>query len=258
MNPAAGVDARTVVAARDRRAPTLDELVAVYVWQIPVRIAHWLIALSIAVLSVTGFYMGHPFMTMTGPATQSFVMGWMKIIHGYTAYVFITALVMRMVWMFSGNKYARWDKFIPVHRVRQRGLWPVTAFYSFLRDKPPAYVGHNPMAAGAYTLVYGLCFVEVATGMVMRGASSPTSWASVFGPLAWLFGGLQMTRWIHHIVMWLLLGFTLHHIYSAVLVAIVERNGTLDSIFSGYKWVPRRDLEAGPYRWTNKRGEIDE
>jgi Ni/Fe-hydrogenase 1 B-type cytochrome subunit len=93
---------------------------------------------------------------------------------------------------------------------------------------------------------------------VLRGASSPTSWVAVFGPWAWLFGGLQMTRWIHHIVMWLLLGFTLHHIYSAVLVAIIERNGTLDSIFSGYKWVPRRDLEPGPYRRTNKRGEIDE
>jgi Ni/Fe-hydrogenase 1 B-type cytochrome subunit len=258
MSTIATTDAGPAPVAYDRRSPARDELVAVYVWQIPVRIAHWVIALSIAILSVTGFYMGHPFMTVSGPATQSFVMGWVKIIHGYTAYVFIAALVMRMVWMFTGNKYAHWDKFIPVHRVRQRGLWPVTAFYSFLRDKPPAYVGHNPVAAGAYTLVYGLCLLEVATGLVLRGASSPTSWVAVFGPWAWLFGGLQMTRWIHHIVMWLLLGFTLHHIYSAVLVAIIERNGTLDSIFSGYKWVPRRDLEPGPYRRTNQRGEIDE
>jgi Ni/Fe-hydrogenase 1 B-type cytochrome subunit len=248
----------TVAAAAPRPAPSVDELIAVYVWQIPVRVAHWLIAFSIFILSATGLYMGNPFMTVTGPATQSFVMGWMKVIHGYTAYVFITALVMRMVWMFTGNKYARWDKFIPVHRVRQRGIWPVTAFYSFLRDKPPAYVGHNPVAAGAYTLVYGLCFLEVATGLVMRGASSPTSWVSVFGSWAWLFGGLQYARWIHHIVMWLLLGFTLHHVYSALLVAIIEKNGTLDSIFSGYKWVPRRDLEPGPYRRTNARGEVDE
>ena len=35
-----------------------------------------------------------------------------------------------------------------------------------------------------------------------------------------------MARWIHHIVMWLLLGFTVHHVYSAVLVAIIEKNGT--------------------------------
>ena len=46
-------------------------------------------------LSVSGLYIGRPFMSMPGPAGQSFVMGWMKIIHGYTAYVFTAALVMR-------------------------------------------------------------------------------------------------------------------------------------------------------------------
>jgi hypothetical protein len=40
-------------------------------------------------------------------------------------------------------------------------------------------------------------------------------------------------------------------------VAAVEKNGTMDSIVSGYKWVPRYDLGPGPYRWVH-RGEIDE
>jgi Ni/Fe-hydrogenase 1 B-type cytochrome subunit len=247
----------SVAIAEPAPAASRDEIISVYVWQIPVRIAHWLIALSIAVLSATGIYMGHPFMTVTGPATQSFVMGWVKVIHGYTAYVFTCALVMRMIWMFTGNKYSHWDKFIPVHRVRQSGLWPVTAFYSFLRDKPPSYVGHNPVAAGAYTLVFGLCFIEVLTGLIMRGTSAPTSMLHGFAQFAWVFGGLAMTRWIHHIVMWLLLGFTVHHVYSAMLVAIIEKNGTIDSIISGYKWVPRKDIQPGPYRWINK-GEVDE
>jgi Ni/Fe-hydrogenase 1 B-type cytochrome subunit len=248
----------TVAAATPARAQSLDEIINVYVWEIPVRIAHWLIVLSIAVLSATGLYMGHPLMTMAGPAAQSFVMGWMKVIHGYTAYLFITAIVMRLIWMFTGNKYARWDKFVSIHRTRQRGFMPTVFFYSFLRDKPPAYVGHNPVAAAAYTLVYGLCLLAIATGLVMRGASADvTALVHGFGSWAWLFGGLAMTRWIHHIVMWLLLGFTVHHIYSAVLVAMIEKNGTIDSIVSGYKWVPRRDVEPGPYRWNNK-GEIDE
>lgn len=237
------------------RAP--HELVGVYVWQIPVRIAHWLIAISIFVQSATGIYMGRPFMTVSGPAGDSFVMGWVKVVHGYAAYVFIAALVMRFIWMFTGNRYSRWDKFIPVHRVRQRGLWPVTSFYMFLRDRPPAYVGHNPVAAGAYTLVYGLCLVMVLTGLIMRGASTETSVIAFFGSWAELFGGLPTVRWIHHIVMWLLLGFTVHHVYSAILVAMIEKNGTIDSIISGYKWVPQRDLNPGPYRWNN-RGQVDE
>lgn len=250
----------SAVAAADPATATrsLDELVGVYVWQIPVRLAHWLIAGSIAVQSVTGLYIGHPFMTVAGPATQSFVMGWMKVIHGYTAYVFITALVMRFVWMFTGNNYAHWDKFISIHRTRRRGFMPTVFFYLFLRDRPPAYVGHNPVAASAYTLVYGLCVLAAATGLVMRGASSDvTAMIHGFGSWAWLFGGLAMARWIHHIVMWLLLGFTVHHVYSAVLVAMIEQNGTIDSIVSGYKWVPRRDISPGPFRWHH-RGELDE
>jgi Ni/Fe-hydrogenase 1 B-type cytochrome subunit len=79
----------------------------------------------------------------------------------------------------------------------------------------------------------------------------------LFASLAPLFGGFQVARWIHHVVMWLLLGFTVHHVYSAVLMASIEKDGTMDSIFVGYKWVPRHYLGPGPYRWLH-RGEIDE
>ena len=61
---------------------------------------------------------------------------------------------------------------MPCNRTRRRGFMPVVAFYSFLRDKPPAYVGHNPVAASAYSLVFGLYFLAIATGLVMRGASA--------------------------------------------------------------------------------------
>ncbi|MBY0493383.1 MAG: hypothetical protein K2Y23_04155 [Cyanobacteria bacterium] len=32
------------------------------------RVTHWLIALSIGVLTITGFYIGRPFVTVPGPA----------------------------------------------------------------------------------------------------------------------------------------------------------------------------------------------
>jgi Ni/Fe-hydrogenase 1 B-type cytochrome subunit len=237
---------------------TSSDLVPVYVWQIPVRVTHWLIALSLFVLSGTGIYIGRPFMTVPGEAGQWFVMGWMRIIHLYAAIVFSCAVIARVIWMFTGNKYARWDKFMAVHRTRQKGILPTVLFYSFLRDKPPAYVGHNPVAGSAYLLVFGLYFLAIGTGLIMWAPSaevgSPIRW---FASLAPLFGGFQIARWIHHVVMWLLLGFTIHHVYSAILVAAIEKNGTIDSIVAGYKWVPRHDLEPGPYRWMH-RGELDE
>lgn len=239
--------------------PAPSEIVRVYVWEAPVRITHWLIALAIAVLSVTGFYIGWPFIAVSGPAGQHFVMGWAKVIHGYTAYVFITAVLVRVIWMFTGNRYAHWDKFIPVHRSRIRGFWPTVKFYLFALRKPPGFVGHNPVAGATYTLVFVLYFVAIATGLVLRGASagadSPLRW---FASWEGLFGGLYVARWIHHATMWLLLGFSVHHVYSGVLMSTVEANATMESIFSGYKFVPREDLEYSGYRFINRKGQVDE
>ena len=238
-------------------APDSD-LVRVYVWQIPVRVTHWLIVLSILILSATGFYIGRPMATVPGPAGQSFIMGWVKVIHGYAAYVFITAVIARVIWMFTGNKYARWDKFLPVHRARQKGMVPTVLFYMFMKDKPPGYVGHNPLAGVTYIAVFGLYFVSIATGLMLRGASAdPDSFLRWFTSLSPLVGGLYIARWIHHVIMWLLLGFMVHHVYSSLLMAHVEKTGTMDSIFTGWKWVPKRELGPGSYRWLH-RGEVDE
>ncbi len=237
---------------------TSSELVRVYVWQIPVRVTHWLIALSVVVLSVTGFYIGRPFITVPGPAGAPFMMGWAKVIHGYTAYVFIAAVLARIVWMFTGNKYARWDKFLPVYRTRQKGVLPTVSFYSFIRKMSPGYVGHNPLAGLAYTAVFGLYLLAIATGLTMRGTSAGAgSLLHSFASLAPFFGGLQVARWIHHVVMWLLLGFAVHHVYSAVLMASIEKKGLMDSIFTGFKWVRKQELGPGRYRWLH-RGEFDE
>jgi Ni/Fe-hydrogenase 1 B-type cytochrome subunit len=54
--------------------------------------------------------------------------------------------------------------------------------------------------------------------------------------------GLQMTRLIHHLLMWAILAFMLHHVYSALLVDHTERNGLMSSIFSGYKFVTLDDV----------------
>ncbi len=240
-------------------APARSEIVRVYVWEAPVRITHWLIAASIVVLSVTGFYIGHPFIGVPGEARAHFVMGWMKVIHFYTAYVFMASVVARVIWMFTGNKYSHWDKFIPVHANRWRSLWPTTKFYLFALRKPPGFVGHNPLAGAAYTLVFLLYFVAIATGLMLRGvnadAGSMLRWVASLAPL---IGGLQIARWTHHVTMWLLLGFAVHHVYSGVLMSTIEANATMESIFSGYKFVPREDLDFSGYRFIDRRGQVDE
>jgi hypothetical protein len=41
-------------------------------------------------------------------------------------------------------------------------------------------------------------------------------------------------------------------------MSTVEANATVESIFSGYKFVPREDLEFSGYRFIDRKGEIDE
>lgn len=243
------------------QVPRVDrDLVRVYVWQLPVRVAHWLIVGSIVVLSVTGFYIGAPFISVPGPAGQRFVMGTMKVVHFWAAIVFTLSVAARLVWMFTGNKYARWDKFLPVPARRRRGLWPTVKFYLFVLRKPPGFVGHNPVAGLAYTAVFGLYAVMILTGLALYGASAHVeSPLRVFAGLAPWLGGLQTARWAHHVVMWLLIGFAVHHVYSAMLMSTVEQNATMESIFSGYKFVPREDLIHSGYRFQPRRmDDLDE
>lgn len=240
---------RSAQAAADRAQhpiPSAD-LVRVYVWQWPVRITHWLIALSLIALAVTGIYIGYPFLRVPGEAGRQFVTGTVKVIHSYAAIVFTLSVLARVAWMFIGNAYSRWWNFLPVPRKRREGLLGTLEFYLFLLRKPPGFVGHNPLAGLAYLLVFFLYFVMIGTGFAMYSASSRVdSPMRFFEFLIPLFGGLQTARWIHHVTMWLLLGFAVHHVYSAILMSQVEANATMESIFSGYKFVPREDvLEPG-------------
>ena len=236
--------------------PADTDLVRVYVWEWPVRLAHWLIVISIFFLSWTGIYIGHPFLIAPGEARFQFVMGWAKTIHSYFAIVFAMAVLVRVIWMFSGNRFSSWNKFIPVDRRRRRAMAPVLKYYLFALRKPPGFVGHNPLAGLTYTVVFFLYFLMIGTGIALRVVSADLhSPLRIFSFLLPLLGGPQSARWIHHIGMWLLWGFAVHHVYSAILMSQVEANATIESIFSGYKFVRRDDVIYSGYRFLAKKDE---
>jgi Ni/Fe-hydrogenase 1 B-type cytochrome subunit len=84
--------------------------------------------------------------------------------------------------------------------------------------------------------VYALCLVLVVTGFAMASAGAHVD--SMLASLQFLIplcGGLQMARFVHHLSMWLVLGFAAHHVWSAFLIGTVEKSSLIDSIFSGYK-----------------------
>lgn len=220
-------------------APKPD-LVPVYVWDLPVRLTHWLLASSIAVLAVTGFYLGHPFITAPGQASQHFIMGTVRLVHFYAAIVFSLSELTRIAWMFMGNRYSRWDQFVPVNKERRQDIVAWLKFYFFFRSTTPSFVGHNPLAGLSYLLVYACCLVSALTGYTLfsisAGPESPMRFFSILLPM---FGGAQTARWIHHFLMWPLMWFIVHHLYCGVLVARSSRNGTIDSMFTGFRFVSK-------------------
>ena len=237
MSAATGTAGRT-------SAPQPEPRFAVYVWDLPLRVIHWTLALSIFVLAATGFAIGNPFISAPGEAGDRFVMGTMRAVHFWAAIAFTIAVLSRIWWLFAGNRWASWRQLVPTTRARWRRFLGTLRFYTLLRVDAPGEIGHNPVAGVAYVAVYGLCLVEIATGLALWGASAaPGSWLHGFAGLATLLGGLQVARWIHHVVMWLLLGFFVHHLASSILVSSIEGNGLLGSIFSGSKFVTREELE---------------
>ena len=209
------------------------------VWQLPTRLIHWGLAISILVLSVTGFYIGNPQWFPLGTVTMTGV----KAVHYGTGLVLIALLIARVIWMFSGNRYERLDQFVPFHRSRRDLIGPSIKYYGFLRREPPPTVGHNPLAGLTYLLLLGMLAVESVTGLALKSLESGR------GSLLWTFfhwvfaiTSISTVRFVHHLIMWLTLGFVIHHVYSAILVDREERSGLLSSMITGYKTVPKERL----------------
>lgn len=73
-----------------------DNVVSHYVFEAPVRIWHWLTVLCMAVLMVTGYFIGKPLPSVSGEATYLFYMGYIRLIHFSAGMVFTVVLLMRI------------------------------------------------------------------------------------------------------------------------------------------------------------------
>ena len=72
-----------------------DNVVSHYVFEAPVRIWHWLTVLCMAVLMVTGYFIGKPLPSVSGEATYLFYMGYIRLIHFSAGMIFTVVLLCR-------------------------------------------------------------------------------------------------------------------------------------------------------------------
>lgn len=226
----------------ESRAPyAAGNSVRVYVWELPVRVSHWFIVLPAAVLAFTGYYMHNPFIVVR--ARTAYVMGTMRFIHLLAASVFISAFLLRIYWFFVGNAWSNWRAFIPIRSYQWRGMGRMVAYYSFFRKDLAHHVGHNALAAVTYILMFTLMFVEILTGLALYSYTVSNRVLTFF--IGWLprLIDISYLRLAHFLIMFAFAIFVIHHVYSAVLVSWEERNGLIESIFTGYKFVPEEEIK---------------
>ncbi len=205
-----------------------------YVWEVPVRATHWINMLSIVILSVTGLFIGAA--TTVAHSTSDYTMGWVRFVHFTTGYIFATSVVSRIYWSFVGNRYASWREFVPfVTADGRRRMMQTFRYYLFIDRTPPDVVGHNALAGATYLLVFLLYLLMVLTGFALYGQYAPGGVVSRLTGWLFLVISNQGVRLAHHLTMWLLIAFAIHHVYSAWLMDVKEKGGVISSIFGGYK-----------------------
>lgn len=212
----------------------------VYLWGWPIRAMHWAAVAAIVVLVVTGFYVGRPYFMTSGEAANHFLMGRMRFLHFAAAAVLVTTGIVRLYWLFAGNKFERLLALFPVRPREWVNMLKQVKFYLMIQpEKAPHYLGHNPLQQLSYTGMYAVAGLMVLTGFTLYGQSNPQGlFYTLFGWLVPLLGGLQIVRVVHHVFSWAFLIFIPIHIYLALRADIMEHGGTISSIVSGGRFVP--------------------
>jgi cytochrome b len=115
----------------------------VRIWDLPTRLFHWLLMLSVAGLITTG--------ELAGEA---------MFLHFWFGYAVLTLVLFRLVWGVVGGHWSRFVNFIPKPA-------ELKAYLLAIRHKQSTlHAGHNPLGALSIVLMLLLLFAQVFTGFM--------------------------------------------------------------------------------------------
>ena len=213
-----------------------------YVWEAPVRIWHWIMALCMVVLWGTGYFIGSPLPSVGGEASDHFIMGYIRFAHFAAAYIFACLFLFRIYWAIVGNKHAKEIFLVPFYMLTAKwwkGFFRVVGHYMFIRPKNDWHYGHNQLAMAAMfgMFVLGAVFM-IVTGFALYGEGlGQNSWAfRLFS--SWvipLFGQSQDVHTWHHMCAWYLFWFTMVHLYFVIREDITSGLTVVSSMINGWR-----------------------
>ncbi|WP_136514160.1 cytochrome b/b6 domain-containing protein [Geomonas edaphica] len=223
---------------KSRRIEEPAEFRYVSVWDWQLRVLHWFSVFLILVLSATGLLMGSGRLVYSGAEGFTNYLSWLRLVHFVAGWLLLCAAILRIAGLFlASNQFQRWYALFPV-RVRDlKNLVQVALNYLFCRfDRPPHYIGHNPLQQVAYTAIFGVGLLALFTGFALYALYDPGNIVFRYFVMFDDLVGVQYVRLAHQFVMWIFLAFIPIHVYLSVRADTVEREGALSSIVSGGRW----------------------
>ena len=213
----------------------------VYVWELPVRLYHWINASCILVLIVTGILISRPLnLAHVNEASSSYWFGTVRFIHFVAGYVFFFNFLFRIYWGFVGNKFASWRTFLPFRRSQWKEIGEVLKINILLgKGDAVGSAGHNSLAGLTYFLMFLVFLFQCATGFGLYAAMSDGWFPQMFAWVVPLMGGDFAVRQWHHMMMWFFIVFTIVHVYLVFYHDYVEGRGVISSMAGGWKFVPK-------------------
>jgi Ni/Fe-hydrogenase 1 B-type cytochrome subunit len=218
------------------RMPETSLLPAVMVYGPGVRIWHWVNALAVVVLAITGYFIGMPPPSAIGDTSTLYVMGWIRFYHLAFGYIFALLAIMRL-WLVFAEGGITHHLFLPA-------IWRKEWFDGFLRQiqwnllagKAQRYVGLNPLAGVAMLTMFVIPgAIIILTGFAMYAeVTGHDSWQYfLFGWVTLLFGNTLDLHVFHRLAMWIMVWFSMAHIYIAVREDILSRQTVVSTMLSG-------------------------
>ena len=112
---------------------------SVRIWDLPTRLFHWALVVSVVGLVVTGNVGGN-------------LMPW----HARLGYVVFTLVLFRLIWGVVGGHWSRFGAFVP----------SPGRLFAYLSGKVGSEVGHNPLGALSVLAMLTVLSLQVASGLV--------------------------------------------------------------------------------------------
>jgi len=221
----------------------------VMVWELPVRIFHWINVLCILTLALSGFIIANPpALVSSAEATNLHSFGIVRYIHFIAAYIFFFNMILRVYWSFVGNQFASWRAYWPFTKKSWHNFKHVLKVDVLLMNDAKSElknisIGHNSLAATSYIALFFIALISVFTGFALYADTSTWWLPKMFSWVTPLLGGDFMVRNIHHIAMWAFIFFALIHVYLVFYHDWLEGRGEVSSMFGGYKFVSEERLK---------------